>query len=226
MAAITGVTIGKLQLEQITAAAAADAPGFYPALARQREPERQERAGPPGMPLAISADGKGVAMRPEARRRRGAKAPGKRVRNFGKRRGTGEKGHKRMAQTGCVFDVDQVPRTPEQVMASRGGGRQAPRALRRWYTVDIVADRKDTIRNVFDEAERRDPGHARPWIALADGDNHQIRLIQDQAAARGITITILIDLIHVFQLSTVSASESTVFAGHVVVAIDATLLRR
>src|SRR6266704_1298515 len=34
-------------------------------------------------PLAISADGKGVAMRPEARRRR-TKAPEQRVRNFGK----------------------------------------------------------------------------------------------------------------------------------------------
>ena len=48
-------------------------------------------------------------MRPEARRRRGQE-PGARVRNFEHRRGTGEKnGHKRMAEAGCVFDV-QVPR--------------------------------------------------------------------------------------------------------------------
>jgi hypothetical protein len=32
-----------------------------------------------------------------------------------------------------------------------------------------------------------------------DGDNHQIRLIEQQAADRGITITILIDLIHVLE---------------------------
>ena len=43
-------------------------------------------------PLAISADGKGVAMRPEARRCR-AKAPEQRVRTFGKRsRDRGEEG--------------------------------------------------------------------------------------------------------------------------------------
>ena len=70
-------------------------------------------------PLAISADGKGVAMRPEARRRR-TRAPEQRVRTFDKRAGTGEKkGYKRMAETGCVFDVavpDGPPRTPEQVM--------------------------------------------------------------------------------------------------------------
>jgi hypothetical protein len=35
--AATGVTIGKKQLEQITAEAAADAPGFYPALAREQD---------------------------------------------------------------------------------------------------------------------------------------------------------------------------------------------
>ena len=79
-------------------------------------------------------------MLPGALRRRGAKAPGQRVRNFEKRRGTGEKGHKRMAQLGCVFDVAPVPRTPEQVMAS-GAGKKAPRALRRWYAADIAAGR-------------------------------------------------------------------------------------
>jgi hypothetical protein len=196
VAAATGITIGKQQLEQITAEAAADAAGFYPALAREQERQQQGRGQPAG-PLAISADGKGVAMRPESRRRR-TKAPGKRVRNFEKRAGTGEKGCKRMAQTGCVFDISPVPRTPEQVMASgAGGGKKAPRSLRRWYTIDIAADRAETTGAIFDEAERRDPRHERAWVALVDGDNHQISLIQGQAADRGIDLVILIDFIHV-----------------------------
>jgi hypothetical protein len=103
-----------------------------------------------------------------------------------------------MAQAGCVFDVGPVPRTPEQVMAS-GPGKQSPRALRRWYTVDIAADRAGTIRAVFDEAERRDPRHERTWVALTDGDNHQIEMIRAQAAQRGVTITVLIDFIHVLE---------------------------
>jgi hypothetical protein len=189
VAAATGITIGKQQLEQITAEAAADAAGFYPALARE------QGQGEPAGPLAISADGKGVAMLPGSRRRR-AKTPGKRVRNFEKRAGTGEKkGCKRMAQTGCVFDISPAPRTPEQVIA--GGGPKPPRSLRRWYTIDIAADRAETTGAIFDEAERRDPGHLRQWIALVDGDNHQISLIQAQAAARGIDLVILIDFIHV-----------------------------
>jgi hypothetical protein len=50
---------------------------------------------------------------------------------------------------------------------------------------------------VFAEADRRDPAHQRAWIALADGNTGQIRRIQAQAAARGITVTIICDLIHV-----------------------------
>jgi hypothetical protein len=142
-------------------------------------------------------------MRPEARRGT-ATAPGKRARNVEHRRGTGEKGgHKRMAETGCVFDV-QVPagpaRTPGQVMYPEpGSGKNAPRAVNRWYTTDITAGRDVTIGKVFDEAERRDPGHRRTWIALADGDICQLGLIQDQAARRGITVTILVDFIHVLE---------------------------
>jgi hypothetical protein len=195
VAAATGVVIGKLQLEQITIEAAADAAGFYPALAARQE---QQGCGQRAGPLAMSWDCKGVAMLPGALRRRGAKAPGQRVRNFGKRRGTGEKGHKRMAQLGCVFDVDPVPRAAGQVMAG-GPGKKAPRALRRWYAADIAAGRGQVISAVFDEAERRDPGHARTWIVLVDGDNHQIEMIRAQAAKRGVTITVLIDFIHVLE---------------------------
>jgi hypothetical protein len=80
-----------------------------------------------------------------------------------------------------------------------GARPAAPRAVNRWYTTDITAGRDVTIGKVFDEAERRDPGHRRTWIALADGDNCQIGLIQAQAAARGITVAIVVDFIHVLE---------------------------
>ena len=129
--AATGVSIGKRQLEQITMAAAADAERFY----QDRHQDQGRRPAGAGAgqgrsslpPLAISADGKGVAMLPGARRRR-TKAPEQKVRTFDKRAGTGEKkGCKRMAETGCVFDVavpDGRPRTPEQVMRPDPGSRQ------------------------------------------------------------------------------------------------------
>jgi hypothetical protein len=93
--AVTGVSIGRRQLEQITAGAAADAEAFC----QQRDPGPEQE---PAVPLALSADGKGVAMRPGARRKR-TKAPGKRVQTFAHRRGTGEnKGKRRACQVVCV----------------------------------------------------------------------------------------------------------------------------
>jgi hypothetical protein len=188
--AATGVSIGKRQLEQITAGAAADAAGFEPPL-----PPRQ--AGP----LVLSPDAKGVAMLPGALRRRGAKAAGQRARNFEKRRGTGEKGHKRMAQAGCVFDVavPDGPRTPEQILTRPPGQAPppAPEAVSTWYTADITGGAAGTIAALFGQAGRRDPARARTWIALTDGDNHQIGQIQDQAAQHRVPVTILIDFVHV-----------------------------
>ena len=122
--AATGVSIGGRQLEQIAAAAAADAQRFC----QDRAPVPLPGTGQDGdlPPLAISADGKGVAMRPEARRRTG-KAPGERVRTFSKRAGTGEKkGCKRMAETGCVFDV-VPPRAAADAGAGHGPGSRRPR---------------------------------------------------------------------------------------------------
>src|SRR5882762_5235743 len=132
--AVTGVAIGKRQLRQITAAAAADAERFC-----QDRPRDQAVPAGPGEerglpPLAISADGKGVAMLPQARRRR-TRAPEQKVRTFDKRAGTGEKkGCKRMAETGCVFDVlpPEQPRTPGQVMGPDPGEPPArPHAVNR-----------------------------------------------------------------------------------------------
>ena len=96
---LTGVSIGKQQLEQILAEAARDAPGFCPS--------RPAVTCPAGLPLAISADGKGVAMRPGARRAETArKARHRAPQAFGNRLGTGQKaGQKRIAETGAVFDV-------------------------------------------------------------------------------------------------------------------------
>jgi hypothetical protein len=207
--AATGVSVGKRQLEEITVAAAADAERFYQDRIGEEGPLARtggqaaavRAAGEPerGLPpLAISADGKGVAMLPEARRRR-TRAPEQKVRIFDKRAGTGEKkGCKRMAETGAVFDVVPQPRTPEQVMGPDPdpgpGKKKPPRAQNRWYACDITAGRDVTAGKVFDQADRRDPGHARTWIALAGGDNHQLGLFQAAAAARGITLAIVIDL--------------------------------
>ena len=194
--AATGVGVGKRQLQQV-AAAAPDAQGFYrtgPACGPARragtgEPGRQGRAC---LPLAISADGKGVAMRPggpPGRDRPKASGSGSRPSRTGP--GTGEKnGHKRMAETGVRLrrhPARTEPRTPEQVMG-RAPGQPAPRAREPSTAgtppISPPAAPRPSPR-CSTRPERRDPGHARTWIALVDGDNHQIGVITGRGRRPG-----------------------------------------
>jgi hypothetical protein len=108
-----------------------------------------------------------------------------------------------MAGTGAVFDVVPAgePRAPEQILGRAPGQARppGPEAVNRWYTAGITASRAETIAAVFGQAGRRDPGHAQPWIALVDGDVHQIEVICAQAAERDVSVTILVDFIHVLE---------------------------
>ena len=197
LAEVIGTTVHKGQIEQIVTGAARDAEGFY----ATRAPVAVARE----IPLVLSVDGKGVAMRPEARRPTSyQKVPGA----YAKRLSTREKrGVKRMAEVGAVFDAlpPDAARTPELIMGQVAGTDGTPaaagqaRAVNRWYTADIIADRTATIAKVFDEAARRDAGHERSWIVLVDGDRHQIAMIEREARARNASITILADFIHVLE---------------------------
>jgi len=57
----------------------------------------------------------------------------------------------------------------------------------------------EVIADAFAEADRRDPEHARAWVALVDGAPHQIDLINEQAKRRGVPVNIVIDIIHVLE---------------------------
>jgi hypothetical protein len=62
-----------------------------------------------------------------------------------------------------------------------------------------VADAASVVAQIFAEADRRDPDHARTWVALVDGNNHQIDRITAEAHHRTLQITIVIDFIHALE---------------------------
>ena len=64
---------------------------------------------------------------------------------------------------------------------------------------EVPDDDQDVIAAAFDEAERRDPGHKRECAVLIDGNNTQIEAVTAAAARRGVTVTIVIDFIHVLE---------------------------
>jgi hypothetical protein len=194
---VTGVRIGKRQLEQLAQAAAEDVDSFYTAA----------RPGPcPNTDLLVlTADGKGIPMRPEALRETTGKAAAGGKHKLATRLSPGEKtGRKRMAELGCVYDATPVPRTPADIIARPGSRsdpkrRRGPVAKGKWLTASVTDDIPVVIAEVFDEATRRDPGQQRTWVALVDGNRTQIEAIKAEAARRQVTAHIVVDFIHALE---------------------------
>ncbi|MGH7748002.1 MAG: ISKra4 family transposase, partial [Candidatus Dormibacteria bacterium] len=152
--------------------------------------------------LVISADGKGIVMRPDSLRPATAKAAAATANKLKCRLSKGEKrNRKRLAEVGAVYDLAPVARCPADVLAFKTGEAlpPAPKAKAKWVIASVVEDAASVIAKVFDEAERRDPSHARTWVALVDGNNHQIERIEAETKARGAKVTTVVDAIHVLE---------------------------
>src|SRR6266704_1934865 len=204
----TGVVIGKRQAEELARRAAAHVEGFYL--------WRVIRPAPDGWPLVLTFDGKGIVMLPGALRPATAKAAAAAEGKLATRLSPGEKnGRKRMAELACVYDAAPVPRAPEDIISTPAqkrrknkaqaskprdtGKPREPQARGKWLTASVTDAIPAVIAAAFGEAERRDPGHSREWAVLVDGNTTQIEAVTAEAAARGVTVTIVIDFIHVLE---------------------------
>jgi hypothetical protein len=192
-----GPVIGKRQAEQSVVNAAADIAAFY--AARIPVPCTASTL------LVISADSKGIVMRPGALRPATAKAAARQGK-MRTRLTAGEKpNRKRMATLACVYDADPAPRRPHDVIAPPGGRhgsrkpRPRPRAKAKWLAGSVEHDPAEVIAAAFAQAEARDPQHRRKRVVLVDGAEHQLDLIRGEASRRGVTISIVIDLVHVLE---------------------------
>jgi hypothetical protein len=194
----TGVTLGKRQLQQLVQSAAEDVDGFYAT-------HRQPPPSPETDVLVLSVDGKGIVMRPDALRAPTRKAAACARRKLATRLSGGEKPHrKRMAEVGCVYDTIPVPRTPGEVITTTPGdpqhrARPRPTARGKWLTASVTHDASEVIAAVFAEAHRRDPHHQRQWVALVDGNNHQLGQLTAHARRHQVDLAIVVDFIHVLE---------------------------
>jgi hypothetical protein len=191
----TGQHVGKRQVEELVKRAAIDFEMFYAGSPRP--------AAEPADVVVLSCDGKGIVMRPDGLRPATATAAANAKPKLVTRVSKGEKrNRKRLAEVGAVYDLIPAPRTAADILTTGDEATRttpAPTAKNKWLTASVVEDAKTVIARIFDEADRRDPDHQRTWVALVDGNNHQIRRINAEAKAREITVTIIIDVIHVLE---------------------------
>lgn len=193
---ITGQRLGKRQVQQLASRAAGDVDRFYA--------QPRQHPGSAGDVLVLSCDGKGIVMRPEALRQATRKQADASATKLATRLSKGEKRHrKRMAEVGSVYDCASASRTPGDILPATGDERRraqpGPTARSKWLVASVVADAAEVITQIFDEATRRDPDQRRCWVALVDGNNHQIERIQTLARQRKVPVAIVVDFIHVLE---------------------------
>jgi hypothetical protein len=126
-------------------------------------------------------------MRPQALRAATAEAAEQAAHKLQTRLSPGEKrNRKRGLLVGGVYDAAPAPRTSVDVLASRAKGHKvvpAPVTHNKWLVASVVEDAASVVSRIFDEAERRDPGHQRAWVVLVDGNNHQIDASRSRPAS-------------------------------------------
>lgn len=110
-----------------------------------------------------------------------------------------------MATLAALYDAEPAPRRPHDVIAVPGGRtgertpRPGPHARGKWLSGSVIHDPDEVIAELFDQAEARDPRHARTWVVLVDGARHQLDLIRAEASRRNVGIHIVIDFVHVIE---------------------------
>ena len=142
-------------------------------------------------------------MRHESLREATRKAAEKEQHKLQNRLTAGEKkDRKRMAQVASVFTIAPHIRTAEEIVGLtpvlvEKKQRPRPEDKRVWASVEREPDQ--VIIEMFQEGQARDPRHEKQWIALVDGNKKQLRVMKEQAKAFDVTLTIIIDIIHVIE---------------------------
>ncbi len=151
--------------------------------------------------LVITADGKGIVMRPNGLREATRKALEQESHKQKTRLSPGEKrNRKRMATVISVYGIDRYPRSPEQILDAEHKSehkRPKPRHKRTWARVE--ADLKAVIEEGFKEAIRRDPEQRLQWVVLTDGQEDLLRQVHAAAKRHKVKITVVQDFIHVLE---------------------------
>ena len=204
--ATTGANVVKRQAEALVTAASVDFDNFYKESSRWHG----EAAVPASTLLVLTVDGKGIVMRAESLRSATRKAAAKATSKLKRRLSKGEKGNrKRMATVGAVYFLEPTPRSPSDILGELAKTTPKPRArpTRKRVLASVRKTSRVVIGELFEEAAKRDPQHQHRWVALVDGNSPQIADIEAAAAADGVRVTLVLDVIHAIEYLWAAAWE-------------------
>jgi hypothetical protein len=194
-----GVHVPHRQAEELTVRAAIDFDTYYAA----RRAEGSARGEAPGTVLVLTTDGKGVPMRRADLRAATRQAAETRTPKLTKRLSKGEKRHqKRMSTVAAVYTIAPFQRTTADIVSELKSERREtearrprPEAKRVWASLE--KEPEAVIEEMFHEASHRDPEKRKAWVALVDGNKTQIALLRAAARRHGVSLVLILDLMHV-----------------------------
>ena len=201
LARSTGAQVPKRQAEQLAMRAAQDFEAFY----QSRRAASAAEEAKTGELVVLTGDGKGVPMRKKYLRQATRKAAEEEQHKLKKRLSKGEKRHrKRMATVAAVYTVAPHVRTPEDIVAQLGPVKDAnapapPKPERKRVWACVAKDPEPVFNDAFQDAIRRDPVRQKKWVALVDGNPTQLAILRKLAVVYGVTLTIVLDVIHVLE---------------------------
>jgi hypothetical protein len=203
----TGGQVPKRQSQQLAVRAAQDVEKYYAERPQPANDHVSEQAI-----LALSSDGCAIRMVREGLREPTQRAAEKAEQEAeASKRGdpTGAapvKPHQtRRVIVTSVWQQERHERTVEDVTANlqrspsdpeRRRKARGPRPQNKRLTASVEQDQRQRIREMFDEAERRDPEQRQETVAIVDGDENQTEAILQEAQRRGRPLTLVLDLLH------------------------------
>jgi len=204
--ATTSGHVPKRQAEELTVRAAQDADAFY------AQPRAANDTVSPTAIQVLSADAKGLTMRPEAlrdaTRKEAEAAKVDAVKGDPMAQRKLRQHDKRMAIVTAVYDVEPHARTAEEIVeglrpkkgaAAKAARKKArgPRPQNKRLAASVTSTQAEGIADLFDEADRRDPARERKTVVLIDGDKKLRKAAEHEATKHCRPITLIVDVIHV-----------------------------
>jgi hypothetical protein len=203
LARTTGQMLGTRQLRDIAIEAARDVRDFY-AQRAGNVTEPPATAGAQGRDLLVlSIDATGVNMIPSGLRTPAPPRPSGPQPPSAQLSSRERTGRTRMACVTACYDAVPAPRTAADILPrdapERAARKKGPASKNRHLDASLEHSTTAMVTALFDQAERRDPGHLRRWIVLVDGANHQLDCLTREAAKRDVSVDIIVDFIHVLE---------------------------
>lgn len=193
-----GVRVPKRQAQGLVERAALDVDAFY---ALPQHQGASNDTDTENLLLVGSHDATGVlvrknALRPDTKKR--AETAGKKPKGDPTATAVPQRHSHRMASVSAVWDQEPVVRSVDDVLADdKAGATKLPRPKNKHVEASLERGTTASIKRLLAQMQQRDPSGQRPKVMLVDGETKQLAAVKSEAKKLGMTVQIVLDLLHV-----------------------------